>query len=96
LRFELIDKDSSTTAENIGECFTTLGAIAGSPSLKSEVPLKVKDRSEDRGTLIANIVPVIKSNWDIQLIVAVSNLPGHTSCLCMTDEQHQMEILRVE
>ena len=41
MRFELIDKDSSTTAENIGECVTTLGAIAGSPSLKSEIRLKV-------------------------------------------------------
>ena len=49
----------------IGIAETTVGAIAGSKDFTYETDLKKQGSSQSRGRLIARVVPVQESNWEV-------------------------------
>ncbi|CDW79754.1 UNKNOWN [Stylonychia lemnae] len=95
LRFEMLDEDSPGKYESLGECEASVGQIAGSQGFKLEIPL-LKGGTDTKSVLIAQVIPLKVSSWDVNLRLSAINLPGHTTCLCMSEKRHQLEIQRIE
>ena len=95
MKFEVIDDDGNGKSDFIGSATTTLGAIVGSKNQQLTLDLKTKPSdTASSGSIILSVDVVKDSNLEIHLKLAAQNLPGITSCFCMSTTNPFFEIYR--
>lgn len=93
LKFEVIDQDDSSSYDVIGSVESSVGYIAGAKDFTFEADL-TKGGAHNRGKIIARLVPVQESNWEVRMKIIARGVTPHTSCFCMAISQPTIEILK--